>query len=71
MDISQREFTTPDSANHTTVNPPNYPYPVDIQETLAHELDHLNGQSHIITNGSVNPWLTPNTIACSDLHFTP
>jgi len=71
MPFSAREFLWTDSAHHSPVNPPNYPYPVDVQEELAHELDHLIGNVHITTNGSLNKWLTPNAITCSDLQFNP
>jgi hypothetical protein len=35
---------------------------------LAHELDHLNGNGHILQNGYENVHLTPNTAGCSDVY---
>lgn len=42
-------------------------YHITLQSELAHELDHLNGASHIVENGIENLALTPNEAVCSDV----
>lgn len=42
----------------------------DLQQVLAHELDHLNGEYHIgelADAAHMDPYNTPNSNACSDI----
>jgi len=41
-------------------------YYVTLQDDLAHELDHLNGNPHVFVNYVENKVLTPNEKICSD-----
>lgn len=42
-------------------------YKSTLQSSLAHELDHLNGERHILENGIENMVLTPNNKRCADV----
>lgn len=57
----------PDS-DHVTQMSPDEPQHRDLQQVLAHELDHLKGSDHIGAQTS-NPDMfnTPNSNACSDI----
>ena len=67
MVITKRASDAYDAAHATPVGP-NQPYRKTLQWLLAHELDHLNGNGHILQNGYENVHLTPNTAGCSDVY---
>jgi hypothetical protein len=50
-------------AAHASKLPDDYWAPRTLQQVVAHELDHLNGQNHLPSD----PSKTPNSQACDDL----